>query len=56
MGRFVPLQSFHLTVSTTKHNVGDLRGGNGIPAHVAMMFKNSGSVLPFLPFDSQGEG
>lgn len=32
--RFVPLQSFHLAVSTTQHNVGELRGGTGILAHV----------------------
>lgn len=32
--RFVPFQSFHLAVSTTQHNVGELRGGTGILAHV----------------------
>lgn len=41
MGRFVPLQSFHLAVSTTEHNVGNLRGGNGIPARVATTFTNT---------------
>lgn len=41
MGRFVPLQSFHLAVSTTEHNVGNLRGGNGIPARVATAFTNT---------------
>lgn len=46
MGRFVPPQSFHLTISTTQHNVGE---EPGIPAHVATVFTHSGSTAPLLP-------
>lgn len=33
------LPSFHLTISTTIHNVGDSREGSGIPSRVATMFR-----------------
>lgn len=46
-GPLCPSPSFHLTISTTKHNVSDLREGNGIPAHVATVFRNSGSMASF---------
>lgn len=32
---------FHLTISTSTHNVGDLRAGRGIPARVAILFRSS---------------
>lgn len=35
--------------------MGDPGGGNGIPAHVATVFRNSGSVASFT-FDKPGEG